>query len=718
MGTSLSGLTPANTYQSLIKVGDNSALSATLKALSDGAGNDSPLKLSTTAVQIVSPLRISTDDPSDMYLDCEDGSQNNRFNITRNISSQQVNLNFASNPAGSTTIVGAVRTYKDGVNLSEVMTFREDGNVGMGIPNAITNLQVKGTILAGDGTGATYSSLGNAQGNYGSVGSNYYTSGGSYLRTYNDSVSQLYFNGGGFQFRNAPGGAANSSIGFNTQMEIGVGAYGYLTLGTNVSGSISGAKLGVRGDGSTSATTSLLVQNSGGTETFKVQDDGNVVVPVKLSAANNKFEVTSSGNQLIIKNPATGNFFYIGPSNVCGVDAAFTAPTLTGGSLTIQTASGSFQGSNMSLSSFLASNTGTNYGLQIKSQYANMGAGGPNYGKQVRFYDNLVNSAIQMDMTFAYVNPIINYTSTGNGQIVGFDFDPVVTSVTANTKVRAFQSSVGGAYINTTTYQASAILQSDSTTQGFLPPRMTTTQRDAIATPATGLKVYSTTTNTTDTYDGATWQRFGQQTLIKGSGNTAATTSLKVQNAGGVDVLKVTDDMYVTIQNTNSTECFQLLGFNSDASIKFTPSGGNSRIVLKSQSSGLILGTVANDWADVLTTSGAQTLRIGTLTPAGGGVNYYASQNGAAGYHKWFLNGVQNAQLTGAQYVLDDSGTVTRDASSILQANSTSKGFLSPRMTNAQRLAIASPAIGLEVYCTDAVEGKYIYKSTGWTFVA
>ena len=47
MGTSLSGLTPANTYQALIKVGDNSALSATLKRLSDGAGNDLPLWVST-----------------------------------------------------------------------------------------------------------------------------------------------------------------------------------------------------------------------------------------------------------------------------------------------------------------------------------------------------------------------------------------------------------------------------------------------------------------------------------------------------------------------------------------------------------------------------------------------------------------------------------------------------------------------------------------------
>jgi hypothetical protein len=38
-------------------------------------------------------------------------------------------------------------------------------------------------------------------------------------------------------------------------------------------------------------------------------------------------------------------------------------------------------------------------------------------------------------------------------------------------------------------------------------------------------------------------------------------------------------------------------------------------------------------------------------------------------------------------------------------------------MTNAQRTAIASPAIGLIVYCTDAVEGLYVNKSTGWTFI-
>lgn len=62
-------------------------------------------------------------------------------------------------------------------------------------------------------------------------------------------------------------------------------------------------------------------------------------------------------------------------------------------------------------------------------------------------------------------------------------------------------------------------------------------------------------------------------------------------------------------------------------------------------------------------------------------------------------------------------GATSINASAILQINSTTRGFLPPRMTSAQRTAIASPAVGLMVYQTDATEGLYIYKSTGWTFV-
>jgi hypothetical protein len=59
----------------------------------------------------------------------------------------------------------------------------------------------------------------------------------------------------------------------------------------------------------------------------------------------------------------------------------------------------------------------------------------------------------------------------------------------------------------------------------------------------------------------------------------------------------------------------------------------------------------------------------------------------------------------------------TINASAQVEIASTTKGFLPPRMTQTQRNAIASPAIGLEIYQTDATEGKYIYKSSGWTYI-
>src|SRR6056300_1427015 len=52
MGTSLSGLTPATTFDGLLKTSDNEPLDATLKAISTGDGTDTMLELSTSALQI------------------------------------------------------------------------------------------------------------------------------------------------------------------------------------------------------------------------------------------------------------------------------------------------------------------------------------------------------------------------------------------------------------------------------------------------------------------------------------------------------------------------------------------------------------------------------------------------------------------------------------------------------------------------------------------
>jgi hypothetical protein len=63
----------------------------------------------------------------------------------------------------------------------------------------------------------------------------------------------------------------------------------------------------------------------------------------------------------------------------------------------------------------------------------------------------------------------------------------------------------GTILLGTTTNIASSILTVESTTQGFLPPRMTTTQRNAIASPAEGLMVYDTVLKRPCFYDGTSW---------------------------------------------------------------------------------------------------------------------------------------------------------------------------------------------------------------------
>jgi uncharacterized protein (TIGR02145 family) len=57
---------------------------------------------------------------------------------------------------------------------------------------------------------------------------------------------------------------------------------------------------------------------------------------------------------------------------------------------------------------------------------------------------------------------------------------------------------------NPTTIDTSAMLELESTTQGFLPPRMSTTQINAITLPATGLMVYNTTIPCLQVNDGTT----------------------------------------------------------------------------------------------------------------------------------------------------------------------------------------------------------------------
>ena len=59
MGTTLTGTTPQDTYDSLIKVTDNGPLTGSLKVLTDGLGNNSAISLSTSAASVTGTLAVT-----------------------------------------------------------------------------------------------------------------------------------------------------------------------------------------------------------------------------------------------------------------------------------------------------------------------------------------------------------------------------------------------------------------------------------------------------------------------------------------------------------------------------------------------------------------------------------------------------------------------------------------------------------------------------------
>jgi hypothetical protein len=74
-------------------------------------------------------------------------------------------------------------------------------------------------------------------------------------------------------------------------------------------------------------------------------------------------------------------------------------------------------------------------------------------------------------------------------------------------------------------------------------------------------------------------------------------------------------------------------------------------------------------------------------------------------------------EITGATkntLVFGGSSRTSEDA--IVEIQSTSQGFMYPRMSEAQRggIAAVSSTVGMIVYQTDGDEGLYIYKSGGW----
>jgi uncharacterized protein (TIGR02145 family) len=138
-----------------------------------------------------------------------------------------------------------------------------------------------------------------------------------------------------------------------------------------------------------------------------------------------------------------------------------------------------------------------------------------------------------------------NLNFTGNLMHNGTEFNLGDSSDWVNDSQNNLSYTAGSVNIGTTTPDVSAKLDVTSATQGFLPPRMTTTQRNAITTPAVGLQIYNTTTNCLNFYTPNGWYEV--------CGTPIAATSTSPCN-GVTSITDVDNNIYNTVEI--GTQCW------------------------------------------------------------------------------------------------------------------------------------------------------------------
>jgi hypothetical protein len=116
-----------------------------------------------------------------------------------------------------------------------------------------------------------------------------------------------------------------------------------------------------------------------------------------------------------------------------------------------------------------------------------------------------------------------------------------------------------GVGIGTAAPNASAKVEIASTTQGFLPPRMTTAQRDAILSPAAGLVIFNTSTNCLNFFIGSGWNETCG-TLVVGTFPVGT-----INCAGATAVINVTNPTTGKIWMDRNLGASQVATSSSDA---------------------------------------------------------------------------------------------------------------------------------------------------------
>lgn len=473
----------------VLQIASGVALDTTLRAVQDQASTNSPLQLSTTQVAISRNYKIGQGlgwgdvtaasyatmflyDPSDGYTKIN--NQGYGINLQTGGSTRWTVTPTGDLVGGTTSASARLHVRGDGSNPIARFEDSTGANVLM-VQNSSLRFGASAPFhpLIYSMTGTTFSGTTNG------------VSLGFYNQNSSAGTSDRYdFAFGGETIANTAG--VVSHLALVRTFAAGAGSANFRPINIaytiNNSGAQSGTATGIFLNATETAlnsmTHNLMDLQVGGVSRVKITNVGdltsqsqyvvnNLRVGGTLYFGNFKSNITFNGdNNLVLKNAAETSF---GLLQFGGTTNSF--PTLKRSSAELQVRLADDSGfTSLQVGDFR--NNG-NFNIYRTDGYYVL-----NYG----------NSSNVLDF-----NP-------GNGSSLTIRMRGQTTSNLFY--IKASEDRIG---IGTDTPNASAILDISTTTKGFLPPRMTTTQRDAIASPAAGLVIYNTTTNKLNVYT-TTWE--------------------------------------------------------------------------------------------------------------------------------------------------------------------------------------------------------------------